>query len=108
MIFVIIFFQDMVEYKDIDIQYIQSEDKPAYIMTYNTLEAYFASHMKRVTEVKLWELVYTWRYNVNNNRVAYDVITRDMNKYSRNSLAEVVYSKNRNEWVLITRSRTGK
>ena len=42
------FLRDMVKEKDIDIQYIWSEDNPADIMTKNTSEANFARHMKRV------------------------------------------------------------
>ena len=48
------FLRDMVEDKDIDIQYIRSEEKLADIMTKNTPEAYFAIQMKRITEGELW------------------------------------------------------
>ena len=41
------------EDRDIDIQYIRSEDKPVDITTKNTSEADFASHMKRITEGEL-------------------------------------------------------
>ena len=44
----------MVEEKDIDIQYIRSEDNPADIMTTNTSEAYFTRHMESITEGELW------------------------------------------------------
>ena len=47
------FLRDMVEDRDIDIQYIRSEDKPVDITTKNTSEADFASHMKRITEGEL-------------------------------------------------------
>ena len=43
------FLQDMVDDKDIDIQYIRIEDNPADIMTKNTSEADFARHMKSIT-----------------------------------------------------------
>ena len=46
--------------------------------------------------------------NVKNFRGTDDVITRDKTEYSSHTLAEVVDSKNRNEWILITISRTGK
>ena len=44
------FLRYMVEENDIDIQYIWSEDNPAYIMTKNTSEADFARHVKRIIE----------------------------------------------------------
>ena len=44
------FLREMVEEKDIDIQYIWSEDNSADVMTENTLEADFASHIRRITE----------------------------------------------------------
>ena len=37
-----------------------------------------------------------------------DVIAHDKAEYSSHTLTEVLYGKNRIEWVLITRSRTGK
>ena len=91
------FLNDMVEYKDIDIQYIRSEDNPADIMTKNTSEAYFTRHMKRITEVELWELVDTGRENVKKTGVMNNIITRDKTEYSSHALAEVMYGKNRNE-----------
>ena len=42
--------RDIVENKDIDIQYTWNEDSPADIITKNTPEAYFARHMKKITE----------------------------------------------------------
>ena len=42
------FLRDMAERKDIDIQYIQSEEKPADIVTKNTSEADLARHMKSI------------------------------------------------------------
>ena len=50
----------------------------------------------------------TGRDNVKNNRLADDVITRYKTEYSSHALAKVVDGKNRNGWILITRSRTGK
>ena len=44
------FLRDMVEEKDIDIQYIRSEDNPADIVTKNISEADFTRHMRRITE----------------------------------------------------------
>ena len=44
------FLRDMMEDKDVDIQYIRSEEKPADIITKKTLEEYFASHMRKITE----------------------------------------------------------
>ena len=44
------FLRYMVEVKDIDIQYIWSEENPADIMTKNTSEADFARHMRWITE----------------------------------------------------------
>ena len=48
------FLRDMVEEKDIDIQYIHSEENPYDIMTKNTSEAGFASHMIWILEGELW------------------------------------------------------
>ena len=44
------FMRDMAEDKDIDIQYIRSEDNPSDIMTRNTPKAYFVKHMNTTTE----------------------------------------------------------
>ena len=48
------FLQDMVEEKDVYIQYIWSEDNPAEIITNNTFEADFERNMRRVTEGEIW------------------------------------------------------
>ena len=98
----------MVEDKDSDIQYIWSEDNPADIMSKNTSEADFASHMKRITEGELWEIMDTGRENFKNNRVTDDIITHNNTEYFSHALAKVVYGENRNEWILITISRTSK
>ena len=37
-----------------------------------------------------------------------DIITLEKAEYYSHTLSEVVDGKNRNEWVLITRSRNGK
>ena len=50
----------------------------------------------------------TKRENFKKNRVIYDVITHYKNEYSSHALAEVLDGKNRNEWILNTRSSTGK
>ena len=97
------FLRYMVEDKDVDIQYIISEDNPADIMTNNTLEVYFASHMNKITEGKLWELVDTGRENFNNTRVVDDVISHDKTEYSNNALAEVMDGIHKNYWILVTR-----
>ena len=45
--------------KDIDIQYICSEDNPEKIMAKKNPEADFTRHMKIVTDGELWEIVDT-------------------------------------------------
>ena len=47
------FLRDMVEYKDIAIQYIWSEDNPVDIMKNNTLESDCVKHIKGITEEEL-------------------------------------------------------
>ena len=89
--------RDMVEEKDIGIQYIWSEDIPVDITTKNTPGADFARHMKRTTEGELWEIVDTGRENVKKTRVMDDVITHDKTEYSSHSLAEVADGENRND-----------
>ena len=98
----------MVEYKDIYIHYIRSEDNPADIMTKNTSEADFERHMKIITEEELWELVDTGRYTVNNTRVTDDFITRDKTEYYSHALSAVVNGKYKYYWILVTRLRIGK
>ena len=102
------FLRDMVEEKDIDIQYIRSEDNPVDIMTKNTLEADFPRHMRRITEGELWELVDTGRGDIKKTGFTYGVITFDKTEYSNHAFAEVVNRINRNEEVLGTGSSTGK
>ena len=102
------FLRDMVEGKDVNIQYIRREDKPADIMTKNTTEADFVKQMNSITEGELWKLVYTKRENVKNTRVTDDVINRDKTKYSSHALAEVVDGDHMIYWILVTRSRICK
>ena len=102
------FLRDMVEDKDIDIQYIQSENNPADIMKKNNLEADFVRHPKRITEGELWELVDTGRENVKNTRVTDDGISCDKTEYSSHTLAEFADRKHNNYWIMVTRSRIGK
>ena len=45
---------------------------------------------------------------VENTRVTDDVITHNKTEYSSHTLAEVMDGKHKNDWILITRSRTGK
>ena len=90
------FLWDMVQEKDIDIQYIQSEENPADIMTKNTSEADFTRHMRRITEGELWELVDTGRDNVNKTGVTDDVIAGDKTEYFSHALTEVVNGINSN------------
>ena len=70
----------MVDEKDIDIQYIQSEKNPDKIMNKTTLDEDFARNMRRITEVELWELVDTRRRNFKKTEVTDDVITHDKNE----------------------------
>ena len=71
------FMRGMVEENDIDIQYIWSEENSSDIMTKDTSEAYFARHMRRITEGQLWEIVDNRRENVKRIGVMDDVINRD-------------------------------
>ena len=87
----------MVEGRDIDMQYIRSEENPAEIMTKNTSEADFARHMRRITDGELCELVYTGRGNVKKTGVTDDSITRENTEYSSHALAVVVDGTNNNE-----------
>ena len=64
--------------------------------------------MKRITEGELWEIVDTGRENVKRTGVTDDVITCDKTEYSSHTITEAMDGGNRNEWILITRSSTGK
>ena len=55
------FLQNMVKYKDIDVQYIMIKYNSADIMTKTTSEEDFAGNMNIITDGELWELVYTVR-----------------------------------------------
>ena len=58
------FLQDMMEEKDIYIQYNRSEDNSEDIMKENTSESDFARRIKVITEGELQELVDTGRENI--------------------------------------------
>ena len=90
------FLRYMVEEKDGDIKYIRSEENPADIMAKNTSEADFARHMRRITEVELWEHVDTGREYVKKTWVTDEVITRDKTEYFSHPLAVVVDGTRRN------------
>ena len=66
-------------------------------MTNNTSEAYFARHMRSITEGELWEIVDTGRENIKKTGVTDDIITRDRTEYSIHALAVVMGGTNRNE-----------
>ena len=87
----------MAEENDFYIQNIWSKENPADIMTKNTSEEDFATHMRKIAEGELWELVDTGKENVNKIGVTDDVITHDKTEYSSHTLSEVVNGKNRNE-----------
>ena len=91
------FLRNMAEENDFYIQNIWSEENPADIMTKNTSEEDFATHMRKIAEGELWELVDTGKENVNKIGVTDDVITHDKTEYSSHTLSEVVNGKNRNE-----------
>ena len=40
-----------------------------------------------------------------NIRVAYEIMGRYKTEYSSHALVEVVYVENKNDWILVTRSR---
>ena len=102
------FMRDMVEDIYIDIKYIRSEVIPAYIMENNTSELVFVKTMKRITEGELWELVETGRENVKNARFREDLFKHDKTEYYSHTLAAVADGVNRNDWILVTRSRIDK
>ena len=85
------------EKKDIDIQYILSEDKPVDIMTKNNSESEFARHTRRITDGEHWEIADTGKENVNKTGVTDDVINRGKTEYSSHALAEVMDGIDRNE-----------
>ena len=75
------FLRDMVEDKNIYIQYIWSEDNPMDIMKKNTSEEDFARHIKIITAGGIWELVHTGMENVKNTRVMNDIINHSKTEY---------------------------
>ena len=50
----------------------------------------------------------TGRDNINNDEVLDGVNYCDLNEYFSHELANAMNQENRNEWVLVTRSRNGK
>ena len=74
-------------------------------MMQNFSEASYVKHTKRITEGELWDLVKTGRKNANNNGVLDGVIYRDSTEYSIHALADDVNEENRNDQILVTRSR---
>ena len=91
------FLREMVEEKDIDIQYIRSEENPYDIMNNNTPEVNFARHIQRITEGELWEIVDTGRENFKKIGVTDDFIVCDKTKCSIHAPSVVVDGTNRNE-----------
>ena len=87
----------MVEEKDINIQYIWSEEKLAEITTKNSSEEYFARNMRRITEGELWEIVDTGRENIKKTGVTDYVTTCDKNEYPIHEITEFMDGENRNE-----------
>ena len=73
------FLRGIVEEKDIDIQYIRSEDNPAIIIAKSTSEENLARNVRSITEEEIWELVDTDRDNIKKTGVTDDVITRNKN-----------------------------
>ena len=55
-----------------------------------------------------WDLVETGMYNVKNNGVMDGVMDFDPLECYSHSRANKVNQENRNEWVLVARSRNGK
>ena len=74
----------------------------------NDCSEYYDKHMKRFTDGELWEIVETGRENVNIARVTDEVMEHIKTEYSSHSFVEVVDEENRNDWILVTRSRIGK
>ena len=63
------FLRDVVDDRDIDIKYINSEENPAGIMTKNFPKAEHGKHTNSIIEVELSELLETVSENVNNDGV---------------------------------------
>ena len=101
------FLRDMDEGNYMDVNYIKSEENPAYIMTKNCPKAEHVKHTNRITEGEIWELVETGRGNIKIDRVT-GVEDYDSTKYSSRTLANPVYHTDRSELLLVTRSKNGK
>ena len=101
------FLWEILEDKDIDINYIQSEDNPEYIRENNTQKECLSTHKIGITDGEILELVDTGRENVKKTGVTDDLITYYKIEYSSHALAEVVDGKHKDNCILIMRSRTG-
>ena len=77
-------------------------------MANNCFEVDFFKKTRRITKGELWEIVETRRRNIKSIRVSDKIIERDKTEYSSHALADVMYGENRNDWILVTRSRIGK
>ena len=77
-------------------------------MMNNCSEDDFVEHMKSITKGELWEIVKYVRDNVNITRVTNDVIQCDKTEQYSHALAKVMDVENRNDWILVTRSRISK
>ena len=84
------FIREMMEDKDVYIQYIRIKDNPEDIIKNTTSESDFVKHMNRITEEELWEIVDTGRDNSKNDRVTNDFINSDNTEYSSHAILEVV------------------
>ena len=90
------FLRDMVIKKDMDINYIISEENPADIMKRNFSESDHAKNAKRITEGELWEIVENGRENVKNNGVLDRFMDCESTKYSSHTLSNTTKQENRN------------
>ena len=77
-------------------------------MTKNFSESDHVKHVKRITEVELWELMETGMENVKNNGVLDGVMDSALTEYSSHALTDYVNKENRNDSILVTRSSNGK
>ena len=82
----------MLEYKDMEINYIRGEETPAYIMKNNGSETYYAKQINKIRG--LWELLETGREDFNNNGILDGVMDCDLTEYSSHALIIVCYNKN--------------
>ena len=63
--------------------------------------------MKRIIKGAPWNLVDTRRDNVKNNEVLDGVMDHYLAAYYIHALADAMNKENRNDWILVTRSRKG-